>query len=66
MGNTKFMGGVSVVCTGDFGQLPPVAESLIWEKSFIDGRIDLSPNHWDEHFTIFYLDEKMRSIFSNI
>ena len=62
MGNTKFMGGVSVVCTGDFGQLPPVAESLIWEKSFIDGRIDLSPNHWDENFTIFYLDEKMRSL----
>ena len=43
MGNSSFMGGVSVVCTGDFGQLPPVAESIIWEKSFIDGRPYLSP-----------------------
>ena len=62
MGNTSFMGGVSVVCTGDFGQLPPVGESIIWEKSFIDGRPYLSPNHWDENFTIFYLEEKMRSL----
>ena len=61
MGNSKFMGAVSVVCTGDFGQLPPVGESMIWEKSYLDGRIDLSPNHWDENFKMYYLDEKMRS-----
>ena len=60
-GNSEFMGGISVVTTGDFGQLPPVLQSMIWHNSHMDGRIDLSPNHWDENFTIVYLKEKMRS-----
>ena len=34
---------------------------MIWENSNLDGRCDLSPNHWDEHFKIYYLTEKMRS-----
>ena len=29
MGNSNFMGGVSLVCTGDFGQLPPVGQRMI-------------------------------------
>ena len=41
MGNNEFMGGVSLVCTGDFGQLPPVKEKMIWSKSYLDGRIDV-------------------------
>ena len=57
----KFMGGVSMVCTGDFGQLPPVGQKMIWETSHMDNRCDISPKHWDEHFKIFYLDMKMRS-----
>ena len=61
MGNNEFMGGVSIVCTGDFGQLPPVKEKMIWSKSYLDGRIDLSPEYWNEHFKIYYLTEKMRS-----
>ena len=55
------MCGVSVVCTGDFGQLPPVGQKMIWETSYLDNRVDISPNHWDENFKIFYLTEKMRS-----
>ena len=39
MGNTKFMGGVSMVTTGDFGQLPPVAQHMIWDISRLDSRI---------------------------
>ena len=69
MGNNEFMGGVSVVCTGDFGQLPPVKERMIWAKSYLDGRPDLSPEYWNEFFKIYYLTEKMRSKdedFSNI
>ena len=61
MGNQKFMGGVSVVSTGDYGQLPPVAQKMIWETTYIDNRLDISPNYWDEHFKIYYLTEKMRS-----
>ena len=69
MGNTDFMGGVSVVCTGDFGQLPPVGQKMIWETSYLDNRVDISPNHWNENFKIYYLTQKMRSQdeeFSNI
>lgn len=61
MGNNSFMGGVSLVCTGDFGQLPPVGQRLIWETSYLDSRIDISPNHWNDYFKIYYLTEKMRS-----
>ena len=61
MGNNQFMGGISVVCTGDFGQLPPVGESMIWENSNMDGRVDIAPNHWDENLKIYHLTEKMRS-----
>ena len=61
MGNNQFMGGVSIVCTGDFGQLPPVKEKMIWSKSYLDGRVDLSPEYWNEYFKIYYLTEKMRS-----
>ena len=65
MGNTKFFGGVACVCTGDFGQLPPVKQSMIWEPSHLDGRPNLAPNHWDEFFKIAYLRQKMRSEDSN-
>ena len=62
MGNEEFMGGVSVVCTGDFGQLKPVGEEIIWGNSFIDGRYKSSPNHWNDNFEIYYLTQKMRSL----
>ena len=34
MGNTEFMGGVSIACTGDFGQLPPVGQQMAWANKF--------------------------------
>ena len=61
MGNSEFMGGVSIVCTGDFGQLPPVGQHMVWATSFLDNRIEISPRHWDENFKIYYLTQKMRS-----
>ena len=60
-GNNLFMGGVSMICFGDFGQLPPVAEPMIWEKSGLDSRPAIAPNHWNENFTIYNLTQKMRS-----
>ena len=60
-GNRKFMGGVSIVCTGDFGQFPPVGKAMIWEKSKLDNRPKKALMHWDSNFKIFYLRQKMRS-----
>ena len=42
---------------------------MIFETSYLDSRIDICPNHWDENFQIYHLTEKMRSQdneFSNI
>ena len=61
MGNSLFMGGVSIVTTGDFGQLPPVKDRMIWESSHLDGRPDIAPMYWNDHFSIYYLSQKMRS-----
>ena len=61
MGKTEFMGGVSIVCTGDFGQLPPVRQKFVWVTSSLDNRLEISPNYWDDHFKIYYLTQKMRS-----
>ena len=61
MGNKMFMGGIPLVVTGDFGQLPPVSDKIIWASSNIDGRPMMSINHWDENFKIFFLTEKMRT-----
>ena len=60
-GNNLFMGGVSIICFGDFGQLPPVGNQMIWDKSYIDSRSQVASNLWDDNFKIFYLTMKMRS-----
>ena len=61
MMNTKFMGGVSMVICGDFGQLPPVSQPMIWGHCNLDGRPEMATNDWDDHVKIFNLKEKMRS-----
>ena len=60
-GNNLFMGGVSIICFGDFGQLPPVGNQMIWDKSTTDSRSGMASNLWDDNFKIFYLKMKMRS-----
>ena len=58
----KFMGGRSCVVTGDFFQLPPVKDKYAFENNHLDGRPTCSPSHWDENFSIYYLQEKIRSM----
>ena len=41
--------------------MPPIYDRLITDKSHVDGRPDLAPNHWKNNFKIYYLTEKMRS-----
>ena len=60
-GNRLFMGGVSVICFGDFGQLPPVGQHMIFDTSHRDGRADVAENYWFKYFKIYYMKEKMRS-----
>ena len=54
------MGSKSFLSTGDFRQLPPVHDKMIFEKSEMDGRPSIAPCHWKENFEIYYLTEKMR------
>ena len=49
-----------VIC-GDFGQLPPVSQPMIWGHCNLDGRPQMATNDWDEHVKIYNLKEKMRS-----
>ena len=46
---------------GDLWQLPPIFDSLVTDKSCLDGRPDFAPSYWKEYFKIYYLTEKMRS-----
>ena len=57
----KFMGGKSVVASGDLWQLPPIGDRLITDNNYLDGRPDFAPSHWKENFKIYYLTLKMRS-----
>ena len=34
---------------------------MVTENNHLDGRPDFAPSHWNEHFKIYYLTEKMRS-----
>ena len=61
MGCNQFMGGLSFIAVGDFRQLPPVRDGYIFQNNSLDGRPRIAPSHWDEHFRIYYLTEKMRS-----
>ena len=47
--------------TGDLWQLPPIYDSMIYDKNHLDGRPECAPSHWSENFEIYYLTQKMRS-----
>ena len=46
---------------GDLFQLPPIYDNLVTDNNNLDGRPSCSPSHWEEHFKIYYMTEKMRS-----
>ena len=55
-----YMGGICFVASGDLWQLPPIYDSMVYERNHLDGRPACAPSHWNENFRIFYLTEKMR------
>ena len=57
----EFMGGISFVASGDLWQLPPIYDSIVTDNNHLDGRPSCAPSHWNEHFKVYYLTEKMRS-----
>ena len=55
-------GGISVICTGDFGQLPPVLSSWIFQRATVRSRANFTAKYlWHEHFTMYKLTEHVRS-----
>ena len=60
-GSKDFIRGIPFITTGDFGQLPPVGDQMIWKPSNLDGRPSISSNFWDDNFSIYFLTEKMRT-----
>ena len=60
-GSSEFMGGLPFIAVGDFRQLPPVRDHFVYEKNHLDGRPTIAPSHWDDHFKIYYLSDKMRN-----
>ena len=45
---------------GDFWQLPPIGDNIVFDRNNLDGRPPCAPSHWNENLRIFYLTEKMR------
>ena len=48
--------------SGDFWQLPPIYDNMVFDRNHLDGRPACAPSHWNENFRIYYLTEKMRSM----
>ena len=56
-------GGIPVIVTGDFHQLPPVKDRYIFCNNNVNGRPEhLAPNWWKVSFRMCALSEKMRSL----
>ena len=54
---------LTIICTGDFLQLPPVLDSWIFGNTTRQNRCDATaPNMWKLHFKMYELVQKMRSL----
>ena len=59
---TKPFGGIPVICSGDFLQLPPVLDRWIFEQNSNTECKSTSINKWKSYFKMYELTEKMRSL----
>ena len=59
-GSKEIFGGISIIASGDLFQLEPVMDSYVFKDMKNSDYGSLAPNLWQEHFTMFELDEIMR------
>jgi hypothetical protein len=60
-GNSTAFGGVMLVLTGDFFQLPPVVGTPLYGPVF-HGRMDAGQELWDQFHTVIFLRQNMRQL----
>ena len=59
-GSKEVFGGISIIALGDLFQLEPVMDSYVFKDMKDSDYGSLAPYLWQEHFTMFELDEIMR------
>merc|ERR1712002_1159877 len=62
MGSQEYFGGLNVIATDDFNQLPPVLDQWIFNRTSIRGRCNATAtNIWRVYFKMYKLTEHVRS-----
>ena len=60
MGSSDVFGGVSIIALGDLFQLEPVMDGHVFKNMKNSEYRALAPNIWQQHFTMFELEQIMR------
>ena len=62
LNNKNYFGGLNIIATGDFHQLPPVGDSWVFKNAKVRGRCNsTATNLWKTKFKMYKLTEHVRS-----
>lgn len=59
-GSSEVFGGISIIALGDLFQLEPVMDGHVFKNMKNSEHRALAPNIWQQHFTMFELEQIMR------